>query len=270
MSESPQPGLPTDWIARVGAQKLTAIPEDLYIPPEALRVFLEAFEGPLDLLLYLIRRHNLDILQVNVALVTRQYMEYVDLMRELRLELAAEYLLMAALLTEIKSHSLLPRLPNTEDALQEEEADPSADLIRRLQAYQQVKQAAETLDTLPRVQRDTFNAQAAWPEMPTQLPPPKVELQDILLAFAQVLKRLDLHAHHHVQMDTLSTYQRIQQLRVYLQHTPEFYLSAFVSQQEGRMGIVVTFLALLELCKNAYLILEVVDTPHPDLLIRAI
>ncbi|HEX2243992.1 MAG TPA: segregation/condensation protein A, partial [Gammaproteobacteria bacterium] len=169
---------PDTPFAIVRGEPLTELPADLYIPPGALQVFLEAFEGPLDLLLYLIKRHNLDILDIPIAAITRQYMEYVELMRELQLELAAEYLVMAAMLTEIKSRMLLPKPVEAQD-----EEDPRAELVRRLQEYERFRQAAEDIDALPRLERDTFLAHALSPEVGASKPLPQVSLQDVLLAF---------------------------------------------------------------------------------------
>ena len=234
-------------LAFVHGKPLTVLPRDLYIPPEALEVFLEAFEGPLDLLLYLIRRQNLDILEINVAQITEQYMQYVELMDAMQFELAAEYLVMSAMLAEIKSRMLLPR----QQSAAEEEADPRADLIRRLQEYEQFKQAAEDIDGLPRLERDVFQAAAQPPELRRSRPQPQVELRELLLAFGEVARRASMNVSHHVQMERLSTRERMVEILARL-HTPHFvpFVSLF-RIEEGRMGVVVTFLAIMELIKES-------------------
>ena len=188
-------------LAVVYGEAYTEVPQDLYIPPEALEVFLEAFEGPLDLLLYLIRKQNIDILDIPVAEITRQYMDYIGAVEAMRFELAAEYLVMAATLAEIKSRMLLPRQESDDD----EEVDPRAELIRRLQQYERFKKAAEDLDQLPRQERDTFAGSAAIPTLPSSQPHPDVELTELLFALQGVLKRADLFTSHHVEREKLST-----------------------------------------------------------------
>ena len=234
-------------LAFVHGKPLTVLPRDLYIPPEALEVFLEAFEGPLDLLLYLIRRQNLDILEINVAQITEQYMQYVELMDAMQFELAAEYLVMSAMLAEIKSRMLLPR----QQSAAEEEADPRADLIRRLQEYEQFKQAAEDMDALPRLERDVFLAAAEPPELRRERPQPQVELRELLLAFAEVARRAAMNVSHHVQMERLSTRERMAEILDRLK-TPQFVpFASLFRVEEGRMGVVVTFLAIMELIKES-------------------
>ncbi|MBK1727017.1 segregation/condensation protein A [Halorhodospira neutriphila] len=257
----------TEPRARVGAEPLRRLPDDLYIPPDALEVFLEAFEGPLDLLLYLVRRQNLDILDIPIAEVTRQYMEYVELMRELRLELAAEYLVMAAVLAEIKSRMLLPR-PPAEDGDEEEGQDPRAELVRRLQEYERFKQAAEALDRLPRQGRDTFPATAPAPECQPQPRPPQVDLRELLTALADVMRRARLHEHHQVEREPISVRERMTETLARLsaqRYTPfpELFAAA-----EGRTGAVVTFLALLELVRESLVELVQADAFAP-LYVRA-
>jgi len=234
-------------LAFVHGRPLTHLPKDLYIPPEALEVFLEAFEGPLDLLLYLIRRQNLDILEINVAQITEQYMKYVEVMDAMHFELAAEYLVMSAMLAEIKSRMLLPR----QESSNEEEVDPRADLIRRLQEYEQFKQAAEDLDALPRLERDVFAAGAGLPELQRERPLPQVDLREVLLAFSDVVRRAAMHESHHIQFEKLSTRERMSQILARLQG-PQFvpFVSLF-RVSEGRMGVVVTFLAIMELMKES-------------------
>ena len=234
-------------VAVVRGQSVTTLPVDLYIPPEALRVFLEAFEGPLDLLLYLIKRENLDILDIPIAEITRQYVSYVELMHEFHLELAGEYLVMAAMLAEIKSRMLLPK----PEALTEEEADPRAELIRRLQEYECFKKAASTLDELPREGRDVFNAQIEPPEATHEKPKPKVELKDLLLALQEVLQRTQRHAHHEIPKDTLSVRERMSQILQVLGERKFTEFTSLFEPTEGRLGVVVTFLSILELVREA-------------------
>ncbi len=242
--------------ALVYGQDYTKLPEDLYIPPDALEVFLDAFSGPLDLLLYLIRRQNMDILDVEVAEITRQYIEYIDLMKATRFELAAEYLVMAAMLAEIKSRMLLPRPESGE----EEEGDPRAELIRRLQEYERFKRAAQDLDGLPRLERDLFVAQGA-PPTPDSAPKPlpQVALTELLRALAEVLKRAEMFEHHRVSRETLSTRERMGQILDQLRANPAEFMAftGLFRHDEGRHGVVVTFLALMELVKEA--LVEVVQ-----------
>ncbi|WP_425482466.1 segregation and condensation protein A [Allochromatium palmeri] len=241
-------------LAIVQGMPFLTLPQDLYIPPDALEVFLETFEGPLDLLLYLIRRQNLDILDIPIARITDQYMEYVELMRELRLELAAEYLLMAAMLAEIKSRMLLPR-PQV-DA--EEGADPRADLIRRLQEYERFKQAAADLDALPRLERDHFVVEAGVPPGCIQRRPPDVDLREVLLALREVLARAELFSSHRVEKEPLSLRERMSQVLERLHGGGFARLTDLFDPSEGRPGVVVTFLALLELIKSS--VLELVQS----------
>jgi len=237
------------FVARVDGEEVKEMPQDLYIPPEALRVFLETFEGPLDLLLYLIRRQNLDILAVNVAAVTHQYIEYVDMIETSGIDLAAEYLLMAAMLAEIKSRSLLPRQPKEGDD-EEDEDDPTALLIERLKAYEQLKLTAETLDTLPRMGRDWFSASPELPPIEQRLVHPDVSLDELLSALGRLLNRVELRQSHQIERETLSTRERmstiIEQLRAD-QFTP---FESLFTLDEGKAGVVVTFMALLELCRE--------------------
>ena len=232
--------------AIVQGQPYTRLPQDLYIPPDALEVFLEAFEGPLDLLLYLIRRQNIDILDIPIAEITVQYMEYVDVLRELQIDLAAEYLVMAAILAEIKSRMLLPRVSD-EDG---EEEDPRADLVRRLQEYERFKKAAEDLDELPREGRDFVVAHAHSGDRQAVRVPPEVELGDMLDALRDVLSRAELYSHHHIQMEPLSVRERMSIVLDRLREMPYLEFPQLFSIEEGRMGVVVTFLALMELCRE--------------------
>jgi segregation and condensation protein A len=240
--------------AIVNGKAVTEVPKDLYIPPEALEVFLEAFEGPLDLLLYLIRRQNLDILEINVSQITDQYMRYIGMMNSMQFELAAEYMLMAAMLAEIKSRMLLPRAKPEE----EEEEDPRASLIRRLQEYERFKQAAEDIDGLPRMERDTFQAGAQPPDFKTVIAHPEVDMKELLLVLSDVLRRADMFVSHHVQKEKLSTRERMTEILARLsteRFTP--FVALFVIE-EGRMGVVVTFLAMMELIKES--LIEMVQT----------
>lgn len=251
-----------DYIARVGGEPFTALPEDLYIPPDALKVFLDTFEGPLDLLLYLIKRQNLDILNIPVAQITLQYLQYIELMQELRLELAAEYLLMAAILAEIKSRMLLPK---PEDI--SEEDDPRAELIRRLQEYEQIKQAAEDLDGLPRLERDMFLAQVE-PPASQERPLPEVDLKELLLAFKEVLQRTEITANHQIQREVLSIRERMTQILTQLKPDHFVTFQHFFAPAEGRIGLVVTFIAMLELLKQA--MIEIVQAePFAPIYLRA-
>ena len=257
-------------LGRLFDEPITQLPEDLYIPPEALRVFLEAFEGPLDLLLYLIRRQNLDILTINVATITHQYIEYVELMKAMEIELAGEYLLMAAMLAEIKSRTLLPRPPKSEDG--DEDEDPRAELIRRLQEYERLKEAAEALDTLPRVGRDWFSVQAGLPPLETRVIHPDVELDELLGALSDILKRAELAQAHQISREVLSTRERMLKIMEQLsldgesgRYTP---FEALFTLEEGRAGVVVTFMAILELAKEA--MIEIVqNAPLSPIHVRA-
>ncbi len=241
--------------AIVEGNTVTALPQDLYIPPEALEVFLEAFEGPLDLLLYLIRRQNLDILDIQVAQITTQYVEYVELMQSLQLELAAEYLVMAAMLAEIKSRMLLPRT-QVEEA---EDEDPRAELIRRLQEYERFKTAAAELDELARVGREVFPVSTAIPEIPHDAPEPDVELQELLLALARVLRRAQLNQHHNVTFEPLSVRERMGEILERLNDGDGFVPFVLLFRaDEGRLGVVVSFLAMMELIKSS--MIEVVQS----------
>ncbi len=230
----------------VGGVPMLTFPQDLYIPPDALEVILEAFEGPLDLLLYLIRRQNLDILDIPIAEVTEQYMEYVELMKGLRLELASEYLVMAAILAEIKSRMLLPRPTQHED-----EEDPRAQLVRRLQEYERFKQAALDLDALPRLGRDVFATRTEVPPGPVRRLPPSVDLRELLLALRGVLARADLSTNHRIERESLSLRERMAKVLERMRGAGFVPFAHLFELSEGRAGVVVTFLALLELIKDA-------------------
>ncbi|MCB1693675.1 MAG: segregation/condensation protein A [Pseudomonadales bacterium] len=242
--------------AIVEGRPMTQLPLDLYIPPDALEVILEAFEGPLDLLLYLIKRQNLDILDIRVAEITRQYMEYIDLMKELQFELAAEYLVMAAVLAEIKSRMLLPRQADGE----EDEDDPRAELIRKLQEYERFKQAAIDIDALSRNEREFWVGSADVPKIEKPKPLPDVHLQEMLIVLAKVLKRAEQFASHHVKLEPLSTRQRMSSIldRVHNARDQFVPFASLFEVTEGRAGVIVTFLAMMELIKES--LLEIVQS----------
>jgi len=256
-----QPELP---LAMVEGEPLISLPRDLYIPPDALQVFLEAFEGPLDLLLYLIRRQNLDILDIPIAEITRQYLRYIDLMQELQLELAGEYLLMAATLAEIKSRMLLPR----PQAALDEEADPRAELVRRLQEYERFKRAAMDMDELPRVERDVFQASAEMVERRVSKPLPAVTLQEMLVSLKDVLARAEMFAHHHIQRERLSVRERMSDVLNTLRSQAFVEFVQLFRVEEGRMGVTVTFVAILELLREG--LVEIVQAePFAPIHLRA-
>jgi segregation and condensation protein A len=240
--------------AVVAGEPVTTLPQDLYIPPYALQVFLEAFEGPLDLLLYLIRRQNIDILDIPIAEITQQYVQYIELMKELQLELAGEYLLMAAMLAEIKSRMLLPRPESTEE---DEEEDPRAELVRRLQEYERFKQAASELNELPRLERDVFVASAETTERKVSQKLPDVTMKELLLAFHDVLKRAEMFSNLHVQREPLSVRQRMSEILTRVKSGTFSEFSSLFDPEEGRMGVAVTFIAVLELLKES--VIEVVQ-----------
>ena len=233
-------------LAMVRGQPVLQMPQDLYIPPDALEVILEAFEGPLDLLLYLIRRQNLDILDIPIAEITRQYVEYIELMHQMRLELAADYLVMAAMLAEIKSRLLLPRPPLEEGI----EDDPRAELVRRLQEYERFKKAAEDIEIMPRLDRDFSVASAFVIDKNVVRLPPPVELRELLLALKDVLKRAELKGHHAIQREALSVRNRMSDVLKALGDGEFHPFERLFTAEEGRLGVVVTFLALLELAKE--------------------
>ena len=251
-------------LALVKGQPVLQMPQDLYIPPDALEVILESFEGPLDLLLYLIRRQNLDILDIPVAEITKQYVSYIGVMEELRFELAAEYLVMAAILAEIKSRMLLPR-PPAEDGT---DADPRAELVRRLQEYERFKKAAEDLDGIPRLERDTSVAHAFMPDRIVHRAPPDVDLKEMLLALRDVLKRADLFSRHAIKREALSVRERMTRVLERLSDGQFHGFETLFTPEEGRMGVVVSFLSILELAKER--LLEIVqEAPMAPIFIRA-
>jgi segregation and condensation protein A len=247
---------------RVHGQRLDKMPEDLYIPPDALEVFLDAFEGPLDLLLYLIRRQNLNILDIPVLKITQQYIQYIGLMRELRLELAAEYLVMAALLAEIKSSILLPRPPPDEAV---EQGDPRMELVRRLQEYERFKTAGEAIEKLPRVGRDVFMAQARPEVIPQSAQVPMPTLRELILAFRDVMERTALFTHHQISREPLSVRERMSQILSRISRGPARFVD-LIDPEEGRVGAVVCFLAVLELARSALIDLRQ-DAPFEPMLL---
>ncbi len=264
MTELDGPAGLQQQLALVYGQPFNQLPLDLYIPPDALEVFLEAFEGPLDLLLYLIRKQNIDILDIPVAEITRQYMGYVELMKSVRLELAAEYLLMAAMLAEIKSRMLLPR---SEEAEVEEE-DPRAELIRRLQEYERFKNAAEGIDELSRVGRDVVVPRLEAPQAKARKLLPDVALEELLMSMAEVLRRADLFESHQISRETLSTRERMSDVLERLKGSGFVPFAELFSAEEGRLGVVVTFMAVLELVKEQ-LVELVQNQPFAAIHVRA-
>lgn len=241
--------------AVVQGAPLTIVPKDLYIPPDALEIFLdESFEGPLDLLLYLIKRQNLDILDIPVAEITMQYMEYIELMKDMRWELAAEYLLMAAMLAEIKSRMLLPR-PKSDD---EDEGDPRAELVRRLQEYERFRKAAEDIDYMPRLDRDIHVAEVKGPDLKIVRKPPEVDLKEVLAAFKDIMQRATLLEHHHISMEPLSVRERMSLVLEKLNAETFTEFGELFTLEEGKSGVVVTLLAILELIKQS--LIDIVQT----------
>lgn len=237
----------TTALAMVRGEAVTVWPQDLYIPPDALEVFLEAFTGPLDLLLYLIKKQNLDILDIPIAEIARQYQQYIELMQVLKLELAAEYLLMGAMLAEIKSRLLLPR---PEQANEEE--DPRAELVRRLKEYEQFKLAAENLDALPRLERDIITVEVmplSRENLPKSLP--SVTLKEIVLALNEVLTRANLRLPHLIHIEVLTVRERMAEILQRMIECNAMGFSSLLRPAEGRVGVVVTLMAILELLKQS-------------------
>src|ERR1700730_547105 len=233
--------------AVVNGEPISQLPRDLYIPPQALEVFLEAFEGPLDLLLYLIRRQNLNILDIPLAEITRQYMQYIELMQELQLELAGEYLVMAATLAELKSRMLLPRPKLDEDG----EEDPRAELVRRPQEYVRFKRAAAGIDALPRLERDVWTTSAQLKERPLLRTLPQIALQGMPGAINDGAVRAQMFAHHHIQRERLSVGERMSEILAALGGSAGFVpFQQLFRPQEGRMGVTITFAAILELMRE--------------------
>lgn len=242
-----------DAIAKVKGAVLSSLPRDLYIPPDALEIFLEAFEGPMDLLLYLIKRNNLDILDIPVAEITSQYMRYIEMMKELQFELAADYLVMAAMLAEIKSRMLLPRPIEEAD-----EDDPRAELVRRLQQYERFKKAAENLQDLPRIERNIFQTSAEPPELTSVRPLPDIAMEELMSAFNDVLKRAEMYTHHQIQLEPLSVRERMSIILDRIQKNNFTKFTDLFTVEEGRLGVVVTLIAILELMKES--LIDIVQT----------
>jgi len=250
-------------LAIVNGEPIEQLPDDLYIPPNALEVFLELFEGPLDLLLYLIRRQNLDIVEVSIANVTHQYISYIQMMSEMNLELAAEYLVMAALLAEIKSRMLLPRQQEAE----EDEADPRATLIRRLQEYECIKKAAEEIELMPRLERELFTCVADTSNLTFEKKLPDVTMQELLQALQQVLKRAEQFSHHHVVLEPLSVRERMTTILDNLKGAESLRFTELFLYKEGRPGVLVAFLAILELAKEG--LIEIIQLePFAEITVR--
>jgi segregation and condensation protein A len=251
--------------AMVNGEAVTQLPRDLYIPPQALEIFLEAFEGPLDLLLYLIRRQNVDILNIPIAEITLQYTQYIELMQELQLELAGEYLLMAATLAEIKSRMLLPRPAGEGDGSEE---DPRAELVRRLQEYERYKRAALDIDSMPRLERDVWQASAELRDRPVVRALPQVTLQEMLLAFKEVAVRAAMFSHFHVSREPLSVRERMSNILAALEQGSFLEFCALFTIEEGRAGVTVAFIAILELMREGLIDVMQVE-PYAPLHVRA-
>ena len=239
--------------AIVEGESLTELPRDLYIPPVALKVFLDTFEGPLDLLLYLIRKQNLNILDVPIADITDQYVNYINLMKELELELAGEYLLMAAMLAEIKSKMLLPLFEEVED-----EEDPRAELVRRLLEYERYRTASEELNKLKRLERDVFITGVESSHLAQPIELPDIALQELLLSFQEVLKRAEMFTTLHMLKEPLSVRERMATILEKLKNKDFIDFTELFDLEEQRTGLVVTFLAILELMKES--LIEIVQT----------
>lgn len=252
----------SEYHAVVRGENFVQWPRDLYIPPDALEVILDAFEGPLDLLLYLIRKQNLDILDIPVAQITEQYMEYVELMQAVKLDLAAEYLVMAAMLAEIKSRMLLPREKEEDD-----EEDPRAALVRRLQEYERFREAAFELDERPRVGRDVFVAFARHEEEVPEEEMPQVDLDELAKAFRRVMERAEHLKSLNITREVLSVRERMTHILNRLQSQDFVRFEALFESNEGRMGLVVTFVAILELVKDE-MIMVVQNEPFTSMHIR--
>ncbi|WP_394130082.1 segregation and condensation protein A [Shewanella maritima] len=252
-------------LAIVRGKAMSALPDDLFIPPEALEVFLEAFEGPLDLLLYLIRKQKLEVVDLSIHQITEQYLTYINILTQARIELAADYLVMAATLAEIKSRLLLPKLHS--DTAEEE--DPRALLIKQLKAYEVIKQAAQDIDDLPRMQRDVFQAQAVPDKgIKPQVISPDVSLVELATAFADVLSRIEANEEHHIAREHLSTRERMSQILARLDKDNFIEFGQLFEIEEGKAGVVVTFIALLELLKSS--LVDVMQAkPHALIYVKA-
>lgn len=254
------------WQAQVLGENFTDWPQDLYIPPDALEVFLEAFEGPLDLLLWLIRKQNIDILDIPVAEITTQYMRYVEMMQKLRLDLAAEYLVMAATLAEIKSRMMLPR----PEVVGEDEIDPRAALVQRLQEYERFKQAAESIDQIPRLEREIFVTRADFIDKDYEAPPPDLSLDELVKAFQNVLEFTVRNKHFVVGREVLSVRERMVSILQKLTSVSRLRFIDIIDKSEGRMGVVVTFAAILELSRESSVALVQEQVHGPIMIDRAV
>ena len=253
MTESKIPHQEEIVLATVQGKEVTSLPEDLYVPPNSLKIFLDTFAGPLDLLLYLIRKQNLDVLDIDVAKITEQYISYIDLMESFEIELAGDYLVMAAYLAELKSRMLLPRPKENE-----EEEDPRADLMRRLQEYQRFKEAAAKIDLLPRLNRDFYLAGAKLPEFEALTPIAELPMEELTFALAEVMRRVDQSKAHLINFEQLSTRERMTEILERMRNETFIEFYSLFSSEEGRMGVVVTFLAVLELLKDS--LIEIVQS----------
>ena len=240
-------------LATVQGKRVTTLPEDLYVPPNALEILLDTFAGPLDFLLYLIRKQNIDILDIDVAKISEQYTSYIDLMDALQIELAGDYLVMAAYLAELKSRMLLPRPEEQKD-----EEDPRAELIRRLQEYQRFKSAAEKIDTMPRIDRDFYAAQAQLPEFALETPLADIPLEGLALALAEVMRRIEQSQAHLVNFEELSIRERMTHILERMRNEAFIEFTTLFNKEEGKIGVVVTFLAILELLKDS--LIEIVQS----------
>jgi segregation and condensation protein A len=243
----------TSFFATIGGKPISEAPKDLYIPPEALEILLETFQGPLDLLLYLIKKQNLDILDIPIAGITKQYMAYIEIMQELKLELVAEYLLMAAMLAEIKSRMLLPQ-----KAIEEEEEDPRAELVRRLQEYERYKKVAEGIEKLPRMDRDWHELVIDFKKLPSLKPLPDVQLDRVVKAFAEVMRRIGITSTHQIKREALSVRDRMARVLSFSESDSFKAFHDFFTKEEGRAGAIVTFIAILELLKGS--LIEIIDS----------
>ncbi|KTC92962.1 MULTISPECIES: segregation and condensation protein A [Legionella] len=245
--------LPTvSVLAIIDGKPLTEVPTDLFIPPDALEVLLDSFSGPLDLLLYLIRRQNIDILDIPIALITKQYMQYIHIMEEHRLELAADYLVMAAMLAEIKSRLLLPPSPSEDE---EPEADPRLELVRKLQAYEQFKNAAQQIDDLPRCDRDLFRFSIPCEKIERTVIHPEVDLSSLTATMRELIKQQSHLVSHQISREPLSVRERMALVLERLAQEKTMTFTQLFSRAEGRMGMAVSLLAILELAKQSLLII---------------
>ena len=249
---TPESPLKPEFLAIIEGKELTQVPDDLFIPPDALEVLLDSFSGPLDLLLYLIRKQNIDILNIPMTSITKQYLQYIQLMGSKRLELAADYLLMAAMLAEIKSRMLLPIAPNDDD---EEDEDPRMTLVRRLQAYEQMKQAAELIDRLPRQERDHFIIEVLPSHLETIKVHPEVELMELAQTMGSLLVKEQRFTSHEIAREILSVRERMNAVLLKLQEQTVLDFTCLYTEDEGRMGLVVSLLAVLELALQSLVVI---------------